>query len=82
MLESIEPLLTANEGTPELQAARVRIAVLDTGIDWTDPFIKEQFKKPGRWIVPTLNRHSANSLDYFQVPPNPSPLYFFKSSAV
>jgi microcin C transport system permease protein len=43
-----------------------------TPTDWTDPFIKEQFKKPGRWIVPTLNRHSANSLDYFQVPPNPS----------
>ena len=44
-----------------------------TPTDWTDPFIVEQFKKPGRWIVPTLNRHSANSLDYFQVPPNPAP---------
>ena len=44
-----------------------------TPTDWTDPFIVEQFKKPGHWIVPTLNRHSANSLDYFQVPPNPSP---------
>ena len=44
-----------------------------TPTDWTDPFIKQQFSKPGRWLVPTLNRHSANSLDYFQVPPNPSP---------
>jgi len=44
-----------------------------TATDWTDPFIVAQFKKPGRWLVPTLNRHSANSLDYFQVPPNPSP---------
>ena len=44
-----------------------------TPTDWTDPFIKQQFGKPGRWLVPTLNRHSANSLDYFQVPPNPAP---------
>jgi microcin C transport system permease protein len=44
-----------------------------TPTDWSDPFIAEQFAKPGRWMVHTLNRHSANSIDYFSKPPNPAP---------
>ena len=35
-----------------------------TPTDWTDPLITAQFSKPGNWALYTLNRHSANSLDY------------------
>jgi microcin C transport system permease protein len=44
-----------------------------TPTDWTDPFIVAQFDQPGRWMLRTLNRHSATSLDYFAKPPNPAP---------
>jgi len=41
--------------------------------DWKDPFIAEQFAKPGNWKIGTLNPHSATSTDYFQKQANPSP---------
>jgi microcin C transport system permease protein len=44
-----------------------------TPTDWKDPFIVEQFAKPGNWKLDTLNRHSATSTDYFQKEPNPAP---------
>ncbi|MGE5336759.1 MAG: ABC transporter permease [Gemmatimonadota bacterium] len=44
-----------------------------TPTDWTDPLIVERFSRPGNWALRTLNPHSANSLDYFQKPPNPAP---------
>ena len=44
-----------------------------TPTDWSDPFITEQFSKPGRWMLHTINRHSANSIDYFAKAPNPAP---------
>jgi microcin C transport system permease protein len=43
-----------------------------TPTDWSDPFIRDQFAKPGNWVVHTLNRHSATSLEYFSKPPNPT----------
>ena len=43
-----------------------------TPTDWRDPFIEEQFAKPGNWRLHTLNRHSATSTDYFQNAPNPA----------
>ncbi len=33
----------------------------DTPTDWKDPFIAQQFAKPGNWQVATLNPHSATS---------------------
>jgi microcin C transport system permease protein len=45
-----------------------------TPTDWKDPFITEQFAKPGdtgNWAVVTLNPHSATSVNYFD--PNSSP---------
>jgi microcin C transport system permease protein len=44
-----------------------------TPTDWKDPFIAEQFAKPGNWKLDTLNPHSASSTDYFQKEPNPTP---------
>ena len=44
-----------------------------TPTDWKDPFIAEQFAKPGNWKLATLNPHSATSTDYFQKLANPAP---------
>ena len=44
-----------------------------TPTDWKDPFIAGQFAKPGNWAFFTLNQHSANSQNYFQKVPSPSP---------
>jgi microcin C transport system permease protein len=44
-----------------------------TPTDWKDPFIQEQFAKPGNWAVFTLNVHSATSLNYFAKQPDPAP---------
>jgi microcin C transport system permease protein len=45
----------------------------DTPTDWKDPFIAQQFAKPGNWRVHTLNPHSADSVNTFQRAPNPAP---------
>jgi microcin C transport system permease protein len=44
-----------------------------TPTDWKDPFIAEQFARPGNWKLDTINPHSATSIDYFQTMPNPAP---------
>ena len=33
-----------------------------TPTDWKDPFVREQFAKPGNWAVFTLTEHSYQSL--------------------
>ena len=43
-----------------------------TPTDWKDPFITEQFQKPGNWAFVTLNPHSATSVNYFEKNPSPS----------
>jgi len=43
-----------------------------TSTDWKDPFITEQFAKPGNGAIFTINKHSANSQDYFQKSPSPA----------
>jgi microcin C transport system permease protein len=43
-----------------------------TPTDWKDPFITEQFQKPGNWAFMTLNPHSATSVNYFEKNPSPS----------
>lgn len=45
----------------------------DTPTDWKDPFIQQQFAKPGNWKLQTLNPHSADSTDNFAKLPNPAP---------
>jgi len=45
----------------------------ETPTDWNDPFIAQQFAKPGNWRLHTLNRHSADSVNAFQHEPNPAP---------
>jgi microcin C transport system permease protein len=44
-----------------------------TPTDWKDPFITEQFAKPGNWRLRTVNPHSAVSTDYFSKQPDPAP---------
>jgi microcin C transport system permease protein len=45
----------------------------ETPTDWSDPFIAQQFAKPGNWRLHTLNPHSAASVDALQLEPNPAP---------
>ncbi len=45
----------------------------DSATDWKDPFITEQFAKPGNWRLQTINPHSAQSTDNFVKVPNPAP---------
>lgn len=43
-----------------------------TPTDYLDPFIVEQFAKPGNWALYAPNRYSFNTLNYFAPQPNPS----------
>ena len=43
-----------------------------TPTDWSDPFINQQFAKPGNWMLRPPNHHAANSTEYFSKPANPS----------
>ncbi len=45
----------------------------NTESDYLDPFIKEQFSKPGNWAVYPLNPYSHNTINYFAELPNPAP---------
>ena len=36
-----------------------------TPTEWSDPFIAQQFAKPGNWMLRAPNHHSANSTEYF-----------------
>ena len=44
-----------------------------TPTDWADPFIAEQFAKPGNWAFFTLNRYGARTSNPFEVEPSPAP---------
>jgi microcin C transport system permease protein len=44
-----------------------------TGTEWHDPVIEEQLSKPGNWALFTLNRYSADTLNYFSRNPDPAP---------
>jgi microcin C transport system permease protein len=44
-----------------------------TPTDWSDPFIAQQFAKPGNWMLRPPNHHSATSIEYFAKAPNPAP---------
>ena len=44
----------------------------DTPTDYLDPFIQQQFSKPGNWAVYPINRYHHSTLNYFAKEPNPS----------
>jgi len=44
-----------------------------TPTEWDDPFIREQFAKPGNYALFTLNPWGSNALDYFARAADPSP---------
>jgi microcin C transport system permease protein len=44
-----------------------------TPTDYWDPFIEEQFAKPGNFALFPLNRYGAKTLNYFAKVPNPAP---------
>jgi microcin C transport system permease protein len=41
--------------------------------DWHDPFIREQFAKPGNFALFTLNAYAGNTVNYFDKVPAPAP---------
>ncbi len=43
-----------------------------TPADWSDPFVIAHLKRPGNWAIGTLNKHSAESVDYFAKSPAPA----------
>ena len=44
----------------------------DTETDYLDPFIRQQFAKPGNWAVYPPNPYGAGTINYFAKAPNPS----------
>ncbi|MGB3068531.1 MAG: ABC transporter permease [Ottowia sp.] len=45
----------------------------ETETDYLDPFIKEQFAKPGNWAVYPPNPYGSKTINYFAKSPNPAP---------
>jgi hypothetical protein len=37
----------------------------DSPADYLDPFIEQQFRKDGNWVIYPLNRYGYNTLNYF-----------------
>jgi microcin C transport system permease protein len=44
-----------------------------TRADYLDPFIREQFSRPGNWAIYPLNTYRYDTLNYFSQLPNPAP---------
>lgn len=44
-----------------------------TPTDYLDPFIQEQFSKPGNWAIEAPNPYGQKTLHYFAKLPNPAP---------
>ncbi|WP_028603310.1 ABC transporter permease [Ottowia thiooxydans] len=45
----------------------------ETETDYLDPFIKQQFAKPGNWAIYPPNPYGAKTINYFAKSPNPAP---------
>jgi microcin C transport system permease protein len=45
----------------------------DSPADFLDPFIQDQFKRPGNWAVYPPNHYRYDTLNYFAKSPNPAP---------
>jgi len=44
-----------------------------TPTDYLDPFIRDQFRKPGNFILFPINRYHHSTINYFSNVPNPAP---------
>ena len=44
----------------------------NTSADYLDPFIRDQFDRPGNWAIYAPNPYSFNTLNYFAPSPNPA----------
>jgi len=44
-----------------------------TPTDFLDPFIQEQFNRPGNWALYPINHYHHTTLNYFAPEPNPGP---------
>ncbi len=44
-----------------------------TPSDYLDPFIQQQFARPGNWLIFPPNRYHYSTINYFAKQPNPSP---------
>lgn len=44
-----------------------------TPTDYLDPFIREQFSRPGNWALFPPNHYGPNTINYFSNQPNPAP---------
>jgi len=45
----------------------------DTPADYLDPFIQDQFQRPGNWAIYPINHYRFDTLNYFSKSPNPAP---------
>lgn len=45
----------------------------ETETDYLDPFIKQQFARPGNWAIYPINPYGAKTINYFARSPNPAP---------
>jgi microcin C transport system permease protein len=45
----------------------------DSPADFLDPFIQEQFRKDGNWVIYPPNHYRYDTLNYFAKAPNPAP---------
>ncbi len=45
----------------------------DSPADYLDPFIQQQFSKPGNWAIYPMNHYRYDTLNYFAKSPNPAP---------
>ena len=70
VLSNDRPLVARYEGELFFPVLRNHSEVrfggdFQTPTDWSDPFIVQQFAKPGNWMLLAPNHHSANSTRYF-----------------
>ena len=45
----------------------------DSPADYLDPFMQQQFARPGNWAIYPLNHYRYDTLNYFAKAPNPAP---------
>jgi microcin C transport system permease protein len=77
LISNDRPLLVRYEGqfyTPMLKDYPEKIfgGDFDSTTDYLDPFIRQQFAKPGNWAIYAPNPYGPKTLNYFAKSPNPS----------
>ena len=77
LVSNDRPLLVRYEGqfyTPMVKDYPEKVfgGDFDTPTDYLDPFIRQQFAKPGNWAIYAPNPYGPKTLNYFAKSPNPS----------